>query len=80
MAELDNLNPNRPNLCSSLRWKGLYYPTELTAKDVDVQPSNSGYFWCLHSQTCLGPDGAVAEPGECDKSERKCHKGDVPLA
>lgn len=78
MPELDNLNPNRPNLCASLRWKGLFYTA--TEKDPDVQPSNSGYFWCLHSQTCLGPDGGLAEPGECDKPTRGCHKGEAPLA
>lgn len=80
MPELDNLNPNRPNLCSSLRWKGLFYPGGEALKDPDVQPSNSGYFWCLHTQLCLGPDGGLAEPGECDKAARACHKGELPLA
>jgi hypothetical protein len=80
MAELDTLNPHRPNLCSSLRWKGLFYPTQASDKDESVTPSGSGYFWCLHTQTCLGMDGKVAEPGECDKSERQCHKGELPLA
>jgi hypothetical protein len=47
MPELDNLNPNRPNLCSSLRWKGLFYTA--SERDPDVQSSNSGYFWCLHA-------------------------------
>jgi hypothetical protein len=80
MPELDNLNPNRPNLCSSLRWKGLFYPGGEALKDPDMQASNSAYFWCLHTQLCLGPDGGLAEPGECDKSGRSCHKGEVPLA
>ena len=78
MPELDNLNPNRPNLCSSLRWKGQFYT--VTERDPEVTPSISAYFWCLHTQLCLGPDGGLAEPGECDKAGRACHKGELPLA
>jgi hypothetical protein len=33
--------------------------------DPTVQRSNTGSFWCFHTQNCLGPDGKVAEPEFC---------------
>ena len=77
MAEPDRLDKNRPNLCESLRWKGMFIWAE---PDPTVDPSNSGYFWCMHTQTCLGPDGKSVEPGACDSPERRCHKTQMPLA
>lgn len=73
-SEADRFDPNRENLCSSLRWKGMFIWAE---KDPTVPPSNSGIFWCLHTQTCLGPDGKLAEPGNCDSSNRKCHRSET---
>ncbi len=70
MAELHNLDPNRPNLCASLRSKGMFIWAEQPA---DVQPANTGVFWCLHTQGPLGPDGQLAEPGNCDNGDRRCH-------
>jgi hypothetical protein len=76
-TEAERFNPNRENLCPSLRWKGMFIWAE---KDQSVPPSNSGIFWCLHTQTCLGPDGNVAEPGDCDSATRKCHRSPETLA
>ncbi|HYK51419.1 MAG TPA: hypothetical protein VEU94_16975 [Terriglobales bacterium] len=68
-------NPERfdishPNLCSALRWKGQFI---LAESDPNVQTSNDGLFWCMHTQTCIGPDGKVAEPGNCAAKNRACH-------
>jgi hypothetical protein len=30
-------------------------------------------FWCIHTQTCIGPDGHLAEPGNCSSKMRDCH-------
>jgi hypothetical protein len=27
----------------------------------------------MHTQTCIGPDGELAEPGNCNNRGRKCH-------
>ena len=70
MAELHNLDPNRPNLCSALRTKNMFFQTE---PDPDSQHVSAGVFWCLYTQGPLGPDGELAEPGNCDSSERSCH-------
>ena len=70
MAELHNLDPNRPNLCPALRSKDMFIWVE---PDADTQRVHSGVFWCLYTQGPLGPDGKLAEPGNCDSIERGCH-------
>jgi hypothetical protein len=77
MAELHNLDPNRPNLCASLRSKEMFIWVE---HDPTVLRANTGVFWCLHTQTPLGPDGQLAEPGNCDSSQRSCHCQDLTVA
>jgi hypothetical protein len=66
----DRFNITDPNLCSALRWKGQFI---LAEHDPDVQRSNDGLFWCMRTQTCIGPDGEVAEPGNCASKTRGCH-------
>jgi hypothetical protein len=39
----------------------------------DIRRSSSGIFWCLHTQNCLGPDGQIADPDNC-QSGRSCHR------
>ena len=68
-AEEERFNPNRPDLCNCLRWKGMFVPS---ADDPTVQPGNGGHFWCLFTQTCIGPDGRLAEPGNCCSPDRAC--------
>jgi hypothetical protein len=70
IREPDRFNTSNPNLCPALRWKGQFI---LAETDPTVQPSNDGLFWCLHTQTCIGPDGALAEPGNCCSANRMCH-------
>ena len=60
----------RTNLCPSLRWKRQFFEAQRAAS---VPNSNEGLFWCVHTQTCIGPDGEVAEPGNCCSATRTCH-------
>lgn len=74
-SENDRFNPNRPGVCSGLRWKGMF----VTAKDDPSVPrSNAGLFWCVWTQTCIGPDGRLAEPGDCADPARGCHERGRP--
>ena len=66
----DRFNTGLPNLCPALRWKGQFI---LSEPDPTVPRSNDGLFWCLHTQTCIGPDGELAEPGNCASNKRGCH-------
>ena len=70
MPDHERFDTSHPDLCSSLRWKGQFISTE---HDPTVPPTNDGLFWCMHTQTCIGPDGELAEPGNCRHSGRSCH-------
>jgi hypothetical protein len=70
IAKRDRFDISNPNLCTALRWKGQFI---LSEPDPQVQRSNDGLFWCLYTQTCIGPDGEVAEPGNCSSRHRSCH-------
>jgi hypothetical protein len=75
LTDDERFNPNRPALCAHLRWKGLFVGSH---DDPTVPRGGGGLFWCLFTQNCLGPDGAVAEPGNCDQPGRACYgKGRV---
>lgn len=70
IRKTDRFDISNPNLCTALRWKGQFI---LSEPDPQVQRSNDGLFWCLYTQTCIGPDGDVAEPGNCCSKKRSCH-------
>jgi len=70
IKESERFNTSHPNLCSALRWKGQFI---LAEPDPTVPACNDGLFWCLHTQTCIGPDGELAEPGNCSSKTRACH-------
>jgi hypothetical protein len=70
IRKADRFDITHPNLCTALRWKGQFI---LSEPDPNVQPSNDGLFWCMHTQNCIGPDGEVAEPGNCSSKKRGCH-------
>jgi hypothetical protein len=68
----ERFNIHHPDLCPALRWKGQFV---LAERDPSVPPTNDGLFWCALTQTCIGPDSALAEPGNCSSSLRTCHRG-----
>jgi hypothetical protein len=69
ISEKERFDVKRPDLCPALRWKGQFIPEQ----DPDVPSSNEGLFWCEYTQTCIGPDNGLAEPGNCCKPGRACH-------
>lgn len=56
--------------CRCLRAKEMFIDGEL---DLARGSFGSGFFWCLHTQNCLGPDGQVADPERC-KPGRSCYE------
>jgi hypothetical protein len=56
--------------CSALHSKSQYI---LSEPDPSVPPSNHGLYWCVFTQTCVGPDGKIAEPANCCSADRECH-------
>lgn len=72
MPDHERFDVSAESLCSALRWKGQFI---LAEADPTVPPCNDGIFWCMHTQTCIGPDGELAEPSTCRQSNRTCHCG-----
>ena len=72
MPDADRFDVSAETLCSALRWKGQFI---LAEADPTVPPCNDGIFWCMHTQTCIGPDGQLAEPSTCRSTDRSCHCG-----
>jgi hypothetical protein len=70
IQESERSNATHPNLCRALRWKGQFIFAEA---DSAASASSDGLFWCLHTQTCIGPDGELAEPAHCASKSRVCH-------
>ena len=70
ISEAERFNIAHPDLCQCLRWKGMFIEAEV---DPTVPSSHEGLYWCLYTQTCIGPDGGLAEPGECASPGRACH-------
>jgi len=68
--EAERFNIDHPELCECLRWKGMFIGV---SHDASAQQSSDGHFWCVYTQTCIGPDGHLAEPGTCSSGERGCY-------
>ncbi len=75
ISEAERYDTSHPDLCHCLRWKGQFIDV---AWDPTVPACNDGIYWCMFTQTCIGPDGQVAEPYACSNGTRACHgKGRV---
>lgn len=68
MADASNHAGPGTEPCRLLRCKEMFIDTGDT---FDIRNTGSGIYWCSHTQTCLGPDGQVAEPDNC-KAGRGC--------
>lgn len=55
--------------CRRLRWKAMFIKSE---NDPTVPRSNDQIYWCSMTQICMGPDGKVAAPSNCDPG-RPCY-------
>jgi hypothetical protein len=55
--------------CEHLCWKGMFIDAP---RDPDI-PTDDGLVWCHLTQTCLGPDGQIADILDCNPS-RPCYK------
>ena len=56
--------------CEGLRWKGMFVDAD---HDPTVPESNTRIYWCVFSQSPLGPDGDVVDEDTCTAS-RSCYE------
>ncbi len=72
-------------VCRCLRSKTLFYQVEgpgpsppgrdegLVPSEVEGEPAGTdGPFWCLHTQSLLGPDGKIVELESCRPGRSCC--------
>jgi hypothetical protein len=60
----------RGDVCRCLRAKTMFYQVEPVAGE---EPSAlEGPFWCLRTQSALGPDGNVADAEQCRPGRGCC--------
>jgi hypothetical protein len=57
-------------VCRCLRSKEMFVHDE---PGWTIRDSSSGIFWCMYTQTCIGPDGQIAGPDHC-VAGRSCHE------
>ena len=55
-------------VCRCLRSKKLFYQSE----EDESPAANSAPFWCLRTQTIIGPDGQLVDLEECGRSRKCC--------
>jgi hypothetical protein len=71
MKQAIRFNIDHPDLCPALRWKGQFIATE---EDPTVPSTRDNHYWCVYTQTCIGPDNKLAEPYDCSSPTRGCHR------
>jgi hypothetical protein len=71
LKQSDRFNLEDPQLCPALKWKALFVAAPV---DPTLPSTLDHHYWCVYTQTCLGPDGALAEPRPCSAPTRKCHR------
>lgn len=54
-------------VCCCLRTKSMFYEVE-----GDALQELEGPFWCGQTQSLIGPDGEIAEPGRCRPGRECC--------
>ncbi len=71
MKQSVRFDTSHPNLCPALRWKWQF---TLGGDTQGVPSTRDDAYWCVYTQTCVGPDGRLAEPHVCSSPERGCHR------
>ena len=64
----------RGEVCASLRSKKLFYQTGPRPEGhiSSTIENTDGPFWCVHTQTIVGPDGDFADTDRCRPGRSCC--------
>ena len=57
--------------CDSIRWKGMF--VDVQADPEAEAESREHIYWCVQTQSVLGPDGQVVDEDICSQS-RSCYR------
>jgi hypothetical protein len=76
LSQAERFNRGNADLCPALTWKGQFTPA---VHDPSVPATSDHQYWCVYTQTCIGPDNQIVEPYVCSDPKRSCHKTAVRL-
>ena len=72
MASLNELIA-KGEVCSCLRSKKLFYQTDAPrVGPPSTLEGGDGPFWCVHTQSLVGPDGKIADTESCSPGRACC--------
>jgi hypothetical protein len=69
MTETELFYAKYPNLCPHIRWRAQGFVAD---PNEPAPPPYDGLYWCVFSQTCIGPDGQGVDPDHCCSETRVC--------
>ena len=71
LSQAVRFNRTSPDVCPALMWKGQFTSAE---HDPTVPSTSDHQYWCVYTQTCVGPDNGLVEPYLCSRKNRSCYR------
>ncbi len=69
MAHAIRFDRRNVDLCPALVWKSQF---SQTPEDPGALSTGDDHYWCVYTQTCVGPDNGLVEPARCSVKNRTC--------
>jgi hypothetical protein len=71
LAHAVRFDRKNPDLCPALVWKSQFTQAPYDSND---QSTSDDQYWCVYTQTCVGPDNGLVEPFRCSIKSRTCYR------
>lgn len=71
LAHAVRFDRKNPDLCPALVWKSQFTQAP---DDSNDQSTSDDQYWCVYTQTCVGPDNGLVEPFRCSIKSRTCYR------
>ena len=75
LSQAFRFDRHNPDICPALVWRSQF--TQEPAPDASGQATIDHQYWCVYTQTCVGPDNGFTEPYLCSDPNRTCHQDAV---
>ena len=69
LANAARFDRRNADLCPALVWKSQF---SQTPEDPTASSTIDDHYWCVYTQTCVGPDNGLVEPYRCSNTKRAC--------
>jgi len=71
LAHAVRFDRKNPDHCPALVWKSQFTQAP---DDSNDQSTSDDQYWCVYTQTCVGPDNGLVEPFRCSIKSRTCYR------